>query len=685
MNKSSWTKARTNTVNEKGQITIFIVLVFQVLFVFFAMVTNIGLVVHEKINLQNATDLAAMYGAQKQAEVLNAIGHLNYQIRQDWKILAFRVRALGDMGRIGHPLAKTLELTNAGLYSDDPWPPVANFNPGGGNASGIFPPMVCITHSAWSIQGWNSSNTNICQSENGIPGVVVPQLPQVNIILPFIDDLVKNKFDNLQNQIEGTCKGAGYVNWKYAATFLVSYKFALRKKLQKIKRLKEKLERGLDIEGNPIADGVRKTLMANLTSASTPTPIIEWINSMADGSLPFEYTTNWLRPVRVWPAVFFINFPTDPGCTGESKNLLDIALANNGGALGGWNPSYGFAPGHPLFEYTKEPSPTTDPWDVDGSGIIATSVGVEKNPWVLVYSGVKVQSQAVKPFFPFGNGHNLVAQAYAQPFGSTVGPWANSQWAQGAISSGGGSRVDALLPEQWVTDPSSPGSIPAFQNQNIPNFSRFPGDQLGLTSRLALSEVSKWWIQNNGVIKTEHYMDQPFKAYDQGWSLANGLAGKLELFASSPNEFDMAYYNIDPMAVRIFNQREISGQVSGVNLGTVTYDYMDTPTKIEGIKAQILNTNNFGITFKRVKDWKHLLTGWTATNPSVYEPTTTRFGNCIKEVPDGGSPTSGNCIAGGRAGYSVKLVSEDFLKSAMELGNTGTGGGQILNPPTAGP
>ena len=49
----------------KGQITIFIILTFQVLFVFLVMMINIGFVVHDKINLQNSVDLGVIYGAQK--------------------------------------------------------------------------------------------------------------------------------------------------------------------------------------------------------------------------------------------------------------------------------------------------------------------------------------------------------------------------------------------------------------------------------------------------------------------------------------------------------------------------------------------------------------------------------------------------------------------------------------------
>ena len=68
--------------DQSGQIAIFVALIFQVLFVFFAMSINVALVVHDKINLQNSVDLAAYYMAQRQAEVLNVMAHQNYAIRQ---------------------------------------------------------------------------------------------------------------------------------------------------------------------------------------------------------------------------------------------------------------------------------------------------------------------------------------------------------------------------------------------------------------------------------------------------------------------------------------------------------------------------------------------------------------------------------------------------------------------------
>ena len=44
---------------QHGQASILIAIIFQVLFIFFAMVINVGLLVHDKINLQNSVDIAA--------------------------------------------------------------------------------------------------------------------------------------------------------------------------------------------------------------------------------------------------------------------------------------------------------------------------------------------------------------------------------------------------------------------------------------------------------------------------------------------------------------------------------------------------------------------------------------------------------------------------------------------------
>ena len=61
----------------------------------FGMTINVAMVVHDKINLQNSVDFASLYVAQRQAEMLNAIAHQNYQIRQAYKLMAYRYYVIG--------------------------------------------------------------------------------------------------------------------------------------------------------------------------------------------------------------------------------------------------------------------------------------------------------------------------------------------------------------------------------------------------------------------------------------------------------------------------------------------------------------------------------------------------------------------------------------------------------------
>ena len=132
-------------LNQRGQIAIFIALIFQVLFVFFAMAINVGMVVHDKINLQNSVDLAAYYGAQRQAEILNQIAHINYQIRQSFKLFTWRYRVLGSLGLQQHPM-----------------------NPNNGGAVGSETaysqvPSFCITHDLWQEYNQLDPNSTICR------------------------------------------------------------------------------------------------------------------------------------------------------------------------------------------------------------------------------------------------------------------------------------------------------------------------------------------------------------------------------------------------------------------------------------------------------------------------------------------------------------------------------------------
>jgi len=78
-----------------------------------------------------------------------------------------------------------------------------------------------------------------------------------------------------------------------------------------------------------------------------------------------------------------------------------------------------------------------------------------------------------------------------------------------------------------------------------------------------------------------------------------------------------------------------------------------------------------------------LLTGWHQNGAVDFSLDEEKFQACTGETQGAPIiPTTGGCIAGGRVGYSVKLVAKDYLLSGdLELGGEGAGSGALQNPP----
>lgn len=66
----------------RGQAAVFIALILFVLVIFGAMATNLGILVNDKIRMQNTVDLATYAVAYKEAQTLNELVDLNHQIAQ---------------------------------------------------------------------------------------------------------------------------------------------------------------------------------------------------------------------------------------------------------------------------------------------------------------------------------------------------------------------------------------------------------------------------------------------------------------------------------------------------------------------------------------------------------------------------------------------------------------------------
>ena len=421
------------------------------------------LVVHDKINLQNAVDLAAYYGAQKQAEMLNVIAHQNYQIRQSWKLLTWRYRVLGTMGlqTPPHPVSVDGPLTEIPVFGQR------------------TPPSVCVTYRpTWQeVQG-----DNLCK----VHEVRIPPLPIVPVIAGFngINAVIRAFTRRLRLQSDRVCDTHGAYNFWFAASILKAFREDQKNRKEVMYALADNLSKSesdfIDIEGHSVRAGVEVTLRKNLTHGNSDgQPQVDFLNSLASVE-----RRDWLSEIRVSPTLLYTDNTTASGCNAAVTPLAaeDINHPRRPGAR---QMLENLDPTGNLRLFAKDSA--TLGGDLENP--YAYSLGVEKNPWIWAYVGVKAETAPRQLFFPIGPNARMVARAFAKPFGGRIGPWYGQTWPFGSPRSsdgGRGSRPDALLPPRNLPN----GSIPNPTDlTRLPNYSRFPGDLHGMNSSLALASL----------------------------------------------------------------------------------------------------------------------------------------------------------------------------------------------------
>ena len=135
--KSSQTSPVRDPTRHKvsGQISIVAAaLMGTTFFLFFAFVVNTGMLVHAKINLQNAADVAAYAGAASQARHLENIGILNYDLRRQYKRFLFRYYVIGNLYRPTRASGSTFQF--------------GAIESGSGRFVDLGVPAVCLTFKA---------------------------------------------------------------------------------------------------------------------------------------------------------------------------------------------------------------------------------------------------------------------------------------------------------------------------------------------------------------------------------------------------------------------------------------------------------------------------------------------------------------------------------------------------------
>jgi len=634
---------------QSGQITVFIALLFQVLFVFFAMLINVGMTVHDKINLQNSIDMSVYYGAKKQAEILNAIAHINYQIHQDWKLLAWRLRALGDSARTGHPGITTTSRFSIG-QPDTLW--------GESNRA-----TICMTSKTnWSYNS-SSGGENICG-----PGqnVKIPEITDLDIPAFFPWDFaVKDLIKDIKQQVATTCTGMGEFNFSVALAFMSAYRYQVGIRQNMIEKLADNLQNFTDLEGNSIEEGMLKTVRANLTRANleslreTPDNF-KIFNSMQDLTI-----NDWLPNTKIWPLIYYTDlFGTlKTSCTGKAK-LLQEKPNNMSGNQNAFIQKYG--------GIIYEPKGQNEAYH--------STRGREKNPWLMVYTGAKISTKPRKPFFPFGDPVELKARGFAKPFGGRVGPWTKQYWTRQKGWAQTGEDVDTLKPARFE-DPKTYQMSQA----NIPNFSRFPGDTIGLKSGPTLSIMKTDLVAAGRDVNLYAHLPEQAATNPLAWreGQQNIPLRNFELAAVAPNLFDITYYSIQPEFHAVYGEKLAkivnTPEEIPMDLGSMP----DEPFSVKQQIATITEANDFKgfkAAFFKISDWMHVLTNWAPNATMDYSFPAQRFGNCQLEATS--QVTDSSCVAGGRSGYSVKIVSRAYLNSPEHaVGGNPSEKAPLLNAP----
>lgn len=663
--------------NQRGQATVLIGIIFQVVFVFFAMVINVGLLINDKINLQNSVDIAAYYGAMKQAEVLNTIAHVNYQIRQAWKLFNWRLWSLGDSGRtLNFAQANQMNIFN---LQDQPFPGAFDF------------PVVCIRHALWWDEHFQKGThepqkaQNWCKREEfEIPSLKPLQLSGF-LASPFFAGLrVYEAISRVNaNNYSKDCKRGGADNFYFAAVITASYKISVAHRRNAIRNLEKLLVDGemRDILGQPVRETVKNVLLKNLTLANKESLRDDGFYNSLQGK-PFLVPID----VRLFPQYQDI-FERDRKCTGNVKNINVPPVESSNFAseiMALVNQLVSTDIGKDVPPLSADAFMNESPSTVFKE--MRSLVGVEKNPWLAAYVKVKATTQPRMLFSPTGaSSVVLTAEGYAMPFGGRIGPSYRNSWPSSSIMSTGNSKIDPLLSPR-IGEPTGETEL---KNIFVPNYSRYPGDKLGMKSQQARVMGLKYFVSQN-IPDLPHLFEDDYEGILKGLADADLKLDplvtsvnrsrpprKAELIAVAPDLFDAAYYSVEGNFNGTQDSFVVKRNANGFLNQLCPFGCEDLGSYVNGqkqfitIKEQIDFRKNEDNSYWKLVDVDHLRTGWAQKGANDYSGA---------EDLIGAKPTSPS-MPGGRVGYSVKIVSDDFLRRSLPWGGSGGGSGQIKNPP----
>jgi hypothetical protein len=436
--------------DEKGQAAIFMALFAATMIMLFAFTTNIGMLVHAKINLQNAADAAAYAGAAVQARQLTAAAYLNWEMRRALKefLYYYTVRSQYT-SQPCFPLDHTGR--RIGLCPPYPGDTRHMFNvydprPGEPNEEGgPYLPSVCVIF---------STANNYCQKKF-VPGI--PEFPSGGgwgVADPIVAAVRAATNQIISKKLED-CEGRTYFNQR----FIVAWLFNLSPFRDENSFFQPSdspsgedafpFSNGLERLGvlprmailRARIDNYEEALNMNLASEGLGSVTItdETMGALRGVSKPLDY---YERPIQS-----YLSAKNNlPQIGEENGNFAEVELTellpNRTGSVEA-NPNL------------KNPPVLAKFNDLVGNASFANSFfkqiagadrgncsqtrelrtinrfpfGVTKDPSVITYYAVRLQAKARLLFSPFGGNGVVTLSAYsaAKPFGSRIGRHLNPE------------------------------------------------------------------------------------------------------------------------------------------------------------------------------------------------------------------------------------------------------------------
>ena len=520
---------------------------------------------------------------KKQAEILDAMAHINYQIRQSYKLLAWRYLVLGQLGanysdrnsntiadwQIPPNLSDDTQLACTKLRIGCSSSP--NCDDDDINKMDKCPIATCMWHPQWNFPiASRTTSDHVCQKSDkeGTGGSVI-SLPNPSNYTSGIGNLFLLGRDALQTvtqaartSITNSCAGLGLLNWLMASSFLYQFRYDQWQRRILIEDLFNKLLKlKKDLDGHPIKDGIKNTIQNNLTKnnheAWNNAEVI--IQSTADEkSFNDFFTWNEITPV-----LFYI------------KNGNESVVANT------------VCPSYPLPIFNRPDDVSDQHKHLLASNLIFTNIntprafahnipppsGIEAE-WFfipLVSGFYKKQYPPPQPiaikvsvslkyknkiFSPFTRTIPLKALAYAKPFGAKFGPPPSAD-----------PRLPTPPSDFSFAPPSSDTSQYISYEPLLPfrpNYSKYPGDRYGLLSQAVQSQ----WVHqlvagepdgdgrhsSNYEVSTQtpdpmvhiYTLDRSGNYQLNPETTREAVIRQQEELAIAPDLFDITYYTILP-------------------------------------------------------------------------------------------------------------------------------------------